>query len=291
MANEVSRCVPIADIIVMPGHNPRGTGPLPKIDELANSLHQSGQLQPILVSPASNDQESHRYVLIAGERRYEAAKKLGWDTVEVKVLNCSELDRAIMALTENSQRATMDPYAEAEVYATIMDRFHLSQAELATRLGRSEPHVSQRLKLLRDSISDLREAVQKGKITPTLARELSALPGEQQREYLKAVFEKKNARGPEGKVTIAEIKPSIDQSKRHIKHQKDPESAAKSEAGLQERIDAVRKKARLRAKEDILEAHSLYLHKGHRAKNETSVLKVKQTVETLEFVLGLRDSL
>jgi ParB family chromosome partitioning protein len=293
MAKEVGRIiVPVKDIVVVPGKNPRGNGPLPKIDDMANSLQETGQLQAILVRQADLHKNGHRkYLLIAGERRLEGAIKLGWETIEVKVVEGTDLECALMALIENGQREGMDPYAEAEAYAAIMEQYGLSQAQLAAKLSVSEPHISQRMKILRESIDAVRQAVQNKQISPTLARELAGLPGEQQTEYLQAILAKKAERGPEGRVTVAEIKTFVDQSKRKLKAQKDPDYALKDEEHLKERMDEVRKKAHLRNKDSLVEAYGLLLAKSRRAKNETSVIKVKQAAETLEYALGLRDSI
>ncbi len=113
------------------------------LEELASSIRAHGVLQPLLVRPAGNG-----YELIAGERRYRAAVAAGLAEVPVRVMEVSDVEALELALIENLQREDLDPIEEAEGYRALAERFHLTQEQIAERVGRSRAAVANSLRLL-----------------------------------------------------------------------------------------------------------------------------------------------
>jgi ParB family chromosome partitioning protein len=111
--------------------------------ELADSLKEHGMLQPVIVRALGG-----RFQLVAGERRCRAAEIAGLDRVPAIVREYSDSEMLEIALLENLQREDLNPLEEAEAYATLVDRFGLTQEDLARRLGRSRPAISNALRLL-----------------------------------------------------------------------------------------------------------------------------------------------
>ena len=142
--------VPLDRLIPNPDQ-PRKVFDQEALEELARSIGERGIIQPILAEQQSDD----TYVIIAGERRYRAARMAGLTVVPVLPGVFSEDEKLEIALIENIQRQDLSPLEEARAYRDLMDRLELSQDELARRLGRSRPAVANSLRLLR-----LPEAVQ-----------------------------------------------------------------------------------------------------------------------------------
>ncbi len=115
-----------------------------ELDGLAVSLADVGVLQPLVVRPADNGS----YELIAGERRWRAAKMAQLATVPVVVRHTDDTDLLKEALVENIHRVQLNPLEEAAAYEQLLEEFGVTQEELATRLGRSRPSISNTLRLL-----------------------------------------------------------------------------------------------------------------------------------------------
>jgi ParB family chromosome partitioning protein len=113
------------------------------IDELAESIRQKGILQPLLVRRANGGFE-----LIAGERRFRAAQRLGIEHVPVTVRDADDGELLEMALIENIQRENLNPLEEARAYRRLMDEFGLTQEVVATRVGKDRSTVANTLRLL-----------------------------------------------------------------------------------------------------------------------------------------------
>ncbi|MDP2300069.1 MAG: ParB/RepB/Spo0J family partition protein, partial [Actinomycetota bacterium] len=97
-----------------------------QISELADSIKKVGVLQPIVVRPLGNE-----YQIIAGERRWRAAREAGLEKVPVRVMICSETEALALALIENLQREDLNPVEEARGYRRLIDEYHMTQSELA----------------------------------------------------------------------------------------------------------------------------------------------------------------
>jgi ParB family transcriptional regulator, chromosome partitioning protein len=111
---------------------------------LAASLRHQGVLQPVVVRPRPQG----GYELVAGERRWRAAREAGMDTLPALVREVDDRDTLLLALVENVARENLSPVEEARAYAALVDEFELSLGDIAERVGRSKSSVSNRLRLL-----------------------------------------------------------------------------------------------------------------------------------------------
>jgi ParB family chromosome partitioning protein len=141
-----------------------------ELQELAASIRQHGVIQPLIVAPAMGG----TYILIAGERRWEAARLAGLTTVPVVVRSASDQQLLELALIENVQRADLNAIEEAEAFRHLAKDFGLSHDAIATRVAKSRVAVTNTLRLLEAS-SAVKQALVDGKITAGHARALLAL--------------------------------------------------------------------------------------------------------------------
>jgi ParB family transcriptional regulator, chromosome partitioning protein len=146
---------------------------------LAESVRAQGVIQPIVVRP---DGEGS-YELVAGERRWRAAKAAGLPTVPALVRETDDRDSLLLALVENVARENLSPVEEARAYAVLQDEFALSLGDIAERVGRSKPAVSNRLRLL-DLPDDVLALVERGALTEGHARAVLAVPDHDGRRRL-----------------------------------------------------------------------------------------------------------
>ncbi len=135
------------------------------IDELAQSVREHGILQPLLVSSRPDGQ----YQLIAGERRWWAAKRAGLQRVPVVVREVTPEQALALALVENIQRADLNPLEEASAYRRLVDEFGLTQEQLAARVGKNRVTITNALRLLSLPL-EVREALAEGSISEGHAR-------------------------------------------------------------------------------------------------------------------------
>lgn len=154
---------------------PRPDQPRKHFDEdalrqLADSVSVHGVLQPILVSEA----EPGRYSIIAGERRWRAAKLAGLSEIPAIVLDFDEMTAAEISLIENIQRENLNPYEEAEAYRALISQFSLTQEELSARIGKSRSAIANSLRLL-DLPDSVVPFVKSGELTAGHARALLSL--------------------------------------------------------------------------------------------------------------------
>jgi ParB family chromosome partitioning protein len=134
--------VPLGDI--EPNrHQPRNVFDEETLASLAASIRELGVLQPVLVRPMGDD----RYELIAGERRWRAAKRAGLQTIPALVRQVSELGSVEQALVENLHRQDLNPLEEAAAYQQLIEDFNLTHDDVATRVGKSRAAVSNTLRL------------------------------------------------------------------------------------------------------------------------------------------------
>lgn len=143
------------------------------IRELASSIREFGILQPLVVRKVEEEAETGtrvRYELIAGERRLRAAQYLGLERVPAVVKSVDlERTRLEMAIVENVQRANLNSIESARAYARLQDEFHLTQREIASRIGKSREVVANTLRLL-NLPTEMQEAVAKGELSESQAR-------------------------------------------------------------------------------------------------------------------------
>jgi ParB family transcriptional regulator, chromosome partitioning protein len=146
---------------------------------LAASLRHQGVLQPVVVRPRSEG----GYELVAGERRWRAAREAGLDTLPSLVRDVDDRDTLLLALVENVARENLSPVEEARAYASLVDEFELSLGEVAERVGRSKPSVSNRLRLL-ELPEEVLWMLARGELTEGHARAVLALPEDDARVRL-----------------------------------------------------------------------------------------------------------
>jgi ParB family chromosome partitioning protein len=143
---------------------------------LADSIAEHGMIQPLTVRETGTGY----YQIIAGERRWRAARKAGLSEVPVLVVEADDRKVMELALVENLQREDLNPMEEAAGFRTLMEDYGLTQAETAQRVGKSRPAVANALRLL--SLSDeLAELVRNGSLSPGHARALLGLKSEKLR--------------------------------------------------------------------------------------------------------------
>ena len=176
--------VPIRAIKIS-GHQPRKNFPADALEELARSIQSKGVLQPILVQPAGSDE----YTVVAGERRFRAAKLAGLMEIPVLIRNFSELEKTEIALIENLQREDLSPVEEAQGYKTLVDVGNLTQEEVAQRVGKNRVTVANSLRLLRLP-DEILEVLDKGRISAGHARALLAVQdGALQKKLFRRILE------------------------------------------------------------------------------------------------------
>ncbi|MBO8175836.1 nucleoid occlusion protein [Aeribacillus pallidus] len=174
------------DQIVPNRFQPRTVFDENKIEELARTIHTHGIIQPIVVRELDGD----RYELIAGERRWRAVQKLGWETVPAIVKNMTDTETASVALIENLQREELSPIEEAIAYGRLIELHNLTQEALAQRLGKGQSTVANKLRLLKLP-QEIQEELLKKTITERHARALIPLKDpEKQIQLMKEIIEK-----------------------------------------------------------------------------------------------------
>lgn len=169
--------VPI-DRITRNPRQPRTRFDPEELSELAASIREHGVIQPLIVTSGP---EPDTYILIAGERRWLAAKEAGLERIPVLVRGASDQQRLELALIENVQRADLSPLEEAEAYHQLSEEFHLSHEEISARVGKSRVAVTNTLRLLKLPAL-VRNALAEGRISEGHARALLALSTSQAQE-------------------------------------------------------------------------------------------------------------
>lgn len=149
---------------------------------LRASIATHGVLQPILVSETATG-----YLLVAGERRLRAAQAAGLDRIPAVIRQLVDRDQLELALVENLQRADLDPIETADAYRQLMNRFGLSQDDVATRVGRARSTVANTMRLL-ELAPEIQGAVADGRLTEGHGRALGGLPAELQARVLDSVI-------------------------------------------------------------------------------------------------------
>jgi ParB family chromosome partitioning protein len=146
---------------------------------LAGSIRAQGVLQPVVV----RSRPAGGYELIAGERRWRAAREAGVATIPAVVREADDRDSVLLALVENVAREQLSPVEEARAYAVLIDEFELSLGDLAERVGRSKPAVSNRVRLL-ELPEDVLAMVGRNELTEGHARAVLAVPDNDGRRKL-----------------------------------------------------------------------------------------------------------
>jgi len=168
------REVPVDAISPNP-RQPRQTQDPDTLQELADSIREHGLIQPLIVTAAPPDQQAAgvQYQLIAGERRWAAARLASLTTVPVIVKEATPQQMLELALVENIQRADLNPLEEAAAYQQLIEEFGLRQEDVAVRVGKSRVTVANVVRLLRLP-EEVKAALLEDRITEGHARALLA---------------------------------------------------------------------------------------------------------------------
>ena len=151
------------------------------IEELKQSIMQHGILQPIIVKKSIKG-----YEIVVGERRFRAAIEAGLKKVPAVVRDFTNQQMMELAVLENLQREDLTPIEEGIAYQSLLDKLDLTQEELAKRLGKSRPHITNHIRLL-SLPEDVQEMISQGKISMGHGR---AVLGLKKKEYIKSTVEK-----------------------------------------------------------------------------------------------------
>jgi ParB family transcriptional regulator, chromosome partitioning protein len=162
-------------------YQPRKIFKAEAIEELKNSILQHGILQPIIAKKSVKG-----YEIVVGERRFRAAKAAGLKKVPVVVRDLTSQQMMELAVLENLQREDLTPIEEAIAYQSLLDKLSLTQEELAKRLGKSRPHITNHIRLL-SLPQDIQELISEGKISMGHGR---ALLGLKKKTQLNPIVEK-----------------------------------------------------------------------------------------------------
>jgi ParB family chromosome partitioning protein len=146
---------------------------------LADSIRAQGIIQPLLVRP----RPAGGYELIAGERRWRAAQEAGVERLPAVVREAADRDALLLGLVENVAREELSPVEEARAYAVLLDEFGLSLGDVAERVGRSKPAISNRMRLLELS-DDILAMLERRELTEGHARAVLAVPDADERRRL-----------------------------------------------------------------------------------------------------------
>ena len=190
------------------------------ISELAASIQEHGIIQPLIVR-----ENGTGYELVAGERRWRAAREAALDKVPCIVKDFTDEENALIAIIENMQREDLDPVEEAEGLETMMKEYGLTQEEVSKSVGKSRPYITNSLRLLKLP-QDILEKVSAGDISAGHARALLSVSSIEQQEQIchKIIREGLSVRATE-KLVKNEGKPKH----KKVKSKKDPDILAVEE--------------------------------------------------------------
>ena len=170
--------VPIGSISVNP-YQPRDVFDEDALNSLSLSIREVGVLQPVLIRRKTSD----TFELIAGERRWRAAKRAGKETIPAIVRDVEDLTSLEHALVENLHRQDLRPLEEAAAYQQLIDDFQFSQEAVAKRVGKSRPAIANALRLLQLP-SSVQGFLMDGRLTAGHARALLGLSSRQEQDQL-----------------------------------------------------------------------------------------------------------
>lgn len=225
---------------------PRKSFPLESLESLADSVREFGVLQPIVVRESKLLKGT--YEILAGERRWRAAKMAGLSEIPAVILDGDDLKAAQISIIENVQREDLNPLEEALAYETLIDRFGLTQDQVAKQVGKSRSAVTNLLRLL-DLPDEVLELLRNGTLSTGHARALLGLKNREQMVSLaqKAIEKDLSVRDVEKTVRLLNYEPeaAADADEEHIQrkvYMKDLEHRAVTRLGRRVRILKTAKK-------------------------------------------------
>jgi len=232
VANSTPTEIPLDQVVPNP-HQPRRQMNDSTIAELAASLKATGLIQPIIVRKVGD-----RYELIAGERRWRAARIAGLATIPVIIRDVDSFTQAQMALVENIQRENLNPIDRAQAYRSLMTQLGLTQAELAGRVGEDRSAVANHLRLL-DLPEAVRTMVAEGRISLGHAKIIAGVADmlEQQRLANLVISQELSVRNLEKIIQQAgQAKPEIKAKAGASAHVPDLEKSLSRQLGLRVQV-------------------------------------------------------
>ena len=200
--------LPLEKIMINP-EQPRKVFCEEELEELSRSIQEYGVLQPILVRKMENG----FYSIIAGERRYRASHLAGKITIPVIIRNLEEEEAALIALVENVQRENLNFIEEARAYKKLMDEFHLTQNEIALKVGKQQSTISNKIRIL--SLPEgIQEVLTVNKLTERHGRALLRIPGESDRKKIINRIVKNNLNVKQSEKLIDEFLAGLEEQRR-----------------------------------------------------------------------------
>lgn len=154
-------------------NQPRKTFDEGKLEELADSIREHGLIQPLVVRKSTNG-----YEIVAGERRWRAARKIGIKEIPAIVRELSDEENMLLAIIENMQREDLDPIEEAEGISQMIETYGLSQEQVSKSLGKSRPYITNQLRLLKLP-EEIRKMVSDGRLSSGHVRALITIDDEE----------------------------------------------------------------------------------------------------------------
>ena len=210
-------------------YQPRKSFRLEAIEELKQSIMEHGILQPIIARKSIKG-----YEIVAGERRYRAAKEADLKTVPVVVRELSEQQMMELAILENLQREDLNPIEEAAAYQTLLEKLEFTQEQLANRLGKSRPHIANHVRLL--SLPEgIRKYISDGEISMGHGR---ALLGLKKKEMLKPVADKVLKEG----MNVRQLEQYIHQLNDTVSRETKPKKQEKKDIFIKQRETSLRER-------------------------------------------------
>ncbi|WP_338818618.1 Stage 0 sporulation protein J [Moorella thermoacetica] len=188
------------DRIVAGRHQPRKDFDNAKLEELAQSIKVHGVIQPIVVKPAG----SGKYEIIAGERRWRACRQAGLKEIPAIIKTLDDRATAEISLIENLQREDLNPLEEAEAYEALITEHHLTQEEIAGRVGKSRPVIANALRLLQLP-AEIQKMLRSNEISSGHARALLALKDAEHQVALAKKIKEENLSVRETEAIIKKI--------------------------------------------------------------------------------------
>ncbi|WHX67119.1 ParB/RepB/Spo0J family partition protein [Peribacillus frigoritolerans] len=226
--DEIVREIKLRELRPNP-YQPRKSFRLEAIEELKQSIMEHGILQPIIARKSIKG-----YEIVAGERRYRAAKEADLMTVPVVVRELSEQQMMELAILENLQREDLNPIEEAAAYQTLLEKLEFTQEQLANRLGKSRPHIANHLRLL--SLPEgIRRYISDGEISMGHGR---ALLGLKKKEMLKPVADKVLKEG----MNVRQLEQYIHQLNDTVSRETKPKKQEKKDIFIKQRETSLRER-------------------------------------------------
>ncbi|CQR45808.1 Chromosome-partitioning protein Spo0J [Paraliobacillus sp. PM-2] len=196
-------------------YQPRKTFQAEAIDELKESILEYGILQPLIVRESIKG-----YEIVAGERRYRAAKEAGLEKIPVIIKELTDQKMMELALLENLQREDLTPIEEAQAYSNLMEEFKMTQGELAQRLGKSRPHIANLIRLL-SLPAPISALINNGELSMGHGRALLGLKDKNKLQPLVNKIKNENLNVRQLEQLITKLNNKAPEQKKKVKEKKD----------------------------------------------------------------------